>query len=109
MALDDVPVCVCVTRSELGTLPDDLLERPDAARRDPSDWFENSGQPLEIAVGPGKGGYLVEAARARPTHNFLAIEQDPDVYYYTADRVRRLQDATGVRNARVLRGDAVAS
>ncbi|MEO1278004.1 MAG: hypothetical protein AAFV77_03510, partial [Planctomycetota bacterium] len=73
-----------------------------------SAWFEHPDRPLEIEVGPGKGGYLVEAARARPEHNFLAIEQDPDVYYYTADRVRRLQESTGVRNARVLRADAVA-
>jgi len=107
-ALDDAPGIVGVTKDELGTLPDDLLKRPEAARRDPSRWFTEPSRPLEIEVGPGKGGYLVEAARARPVHNFLAIEQDPDVYYYTADRVRRQQEATGLHNTRVLRGDAVA-
>lgn len=106
--LDDAPGVVAVTKDELGSLPDDLLERPDAARRDPSRWFEHPERPLEIEVGPGKGGYLVEAARARPESNFLAIEQDPDVYFYTADRVRRHREAGAILNARVLRGDAVA-
>jgi tRNA (guanine-N7-)-methyltransferase len=107
-ALDDAPGVVGVTKEELGTLPDDLLERPDAARHDPSRWFEHPDRPLEIEVGPGKGGYLVEAAQARPQSNFLAIEQDPDVYFYTADRVRRHREAGTIFNARVLRGEAVA-
>ena len=107
-ALDDAPGVVGVTKDELETLPDDLLERPEAARRDPSVWFDLADRLLEIEIGPGKGGYLVEAAQARPEHNFLAVEQDPDVYYYTADRVRRSQESTDLRNTRVLRGDAVA-
>jgi tRNA (guanine-N7-)-methyltransferase len=106
-ALDPAEGVVAVTKDELGPLPDDLLERPDAARRDPSRWFEHPERPLEIEVGPGKGGYLVEAAQARPESNFLAIEQDPDVYYYTADRVRRHREAGAILNARVLRADAV--
>lgn len=106
--LDDAPGVVGLTKEELGPLPDDLLARPDAARADPSRWFEHPQRPLEVEVGPGKGGYLVEAARARPAHNFLAIEQDPDVYYYTADRVRRHREAGVLANVRVLRGDAVA-
>lgn len=107
-ALDDAPGVVGVTKDELGSLPDDLLARPDAAKADPSRWFEHPERPLEIEVGPGKGGYLVEAARARPDSNFLAIEQDPDVYFYTADRVRRHRESGVLANARVLRGDAVA-
>lgn len=106
--LDDAPGVVGVTKDELGPLPDDLLERPNAARANPSRWFEHPDRPLEIEVGPGKGGYLIEAARATPGHNFLAIEQDPDVYYYTADRVRRHRVAGGLGGVRVLRGDAVA-
>lgn len=105
--LDDAPGVVGVTKDELGSLPDDLLERPDAARQDPSRWFANPDLPLEIEVGPGKGGYLIEAAKGRPGHNFLAIEQDPDVYYYTADRVRRHRIAGDFADTRVLRGDAV--
>ncbi|MEQ9095080.1 MAG: hypothetical protein RIE32_02325 [Phycisphaerales bacterium] len=106
--LDDAPGAVGVTRDELGPLPDDLLQRPDAAKADPSRWFEHPDRPLEVEVGPGKGGYLVEAARARPNSNFLAIEQDPDVYFYTADRVRRHRESGVLSNVRVLRGDAVA-
>jgi tRNA (guanine-N7-)-methyltransferase len=105
--LDDAPGVVGVSKEELPALPDDLLQRPAAVRRDPSELFAHPDRPLEIEVGPGKGGYLVEAARARPEHNFLAIEQDPDVYFYTADRVRRQQQATGLTNTRVLRGNAV--
>lgn len=107
-ALDDAPGVVGVAKDELGSLPDDLLVRPDAAKADPSRWFDHPERPLEIEVGPGKGGYLVEAARERPGSNFLAIEQDPDVYFYTADRVRRHRDSGVLANARVLRGDAVA-
>jgi len=106
--LDDAPGVVGITAEELGPLPDDLLERPHAARQDPSRWFARPDRPLEIEVGPGKGGYLVEAIQQRPEHNFLAIEQDPDVYYYTADRVRRHRAAATVAETRVLRGDAVA-
>lgn len=106
--LDDAPGIVGVTKDELGPLPDDLLERPEAAKANPARWFERPSHPLEIEVGPGKGGFLVEAARARPGHNFLAIEQDPDVYFYTADRVRRHREAGVMSNVRVLRGDAVA-
>lgn len=105
--LDDAPGVVGVTKDELGPLPDDLLQRPAAARLNPSRWFAESGRPLEIEVGPGKGGYLIGAAKARPEHNFLAIEQDPDVYYYTADRVRRHRLSPGFADTRVLRGDAV--
>lgn len=107
-ALDAAPGVVGVSKEELGTLPDDLLQRPESARHDPSRWFEHPDRPLEIEVGPGKGGYLVEAAQARPESNFLAIEQDPDVYFYTADRVRRHREAGAILNARVLRDDAVA-
>lgn len=106
--LDPAEGVVAVTKDELGPLPDDLLERPESARHDPSRWFEHPERPLEIEVGPGKGGYLIEAAQARPESNFLAIEQDPDVYYYTADRVRRHREAGAIMNTRVLRADAVA-
>lgn len=106
--LDDAPGVVGVTRDELPELPDDLLERPQAARVDPRRWFAKPEHPLEIEVGPGKGGYLLEASADRPGHNFLAIEQAADVYYYAADRVRRRVAAGGAANVRMLRADAVA-
>ena len=31
-------------------------------------------RPVEVEIGSGKGGFLVEAAQARPEHNFLGIE-----------------------------------
>ncbi|GIW74774.1 MAG: hypothetical protein KatS3mg103_1296 [Phycisphaerales bacterium] len=107
-ALDDAPGIVGVTQQELGELPDDLLARPDAARANPSRWFADPSRPLEIEVGPGKGGYLIQAARERPEHNFLAIEKDPHVYAYTADRVRRHASRGQMAQVRVLRGDAVS-
>ncbi|MEO1007768.1 MAG: methyltransferase domain-containing protein [Planctomycetota bacterium] len=104
---DDAPGVVGVTPEELGPLPDDALSDPAAARHDPGRWFAHPDRPLEIEVGPGKGGYLVEAAARRPEHNFLAIEKAADVYYYAADRVRRRREAGMLANVRMLRADAV--
>lgn len=58
--------------------------------------------PIEVEIGSGKGGFLVEAATARPDHNFLGIEYVEKFALYIADRVVR-HDLT---NVRVLSADA---
>ena len=59
-------------------------------------------RPVEVEIGSGKGGFLVEAAQARPGHNFLGIEYMGKFAMYIADRAAR----HGLTNIRVLSVDA---
>ena len=68
---------------------------------DPMAWFESAG-PLEIEIGCGKGGFLLNRARAHPEIRMLGIEWANKYYRYCADRMARW----GVRNVRVMRADA---
>jgi tRNA (guanine-N7-)-methyltransferase len=65
--------------------------------------FEQPG-PIELEVGVGKGGFLLEQAKLRPDVNFFGIEWANEFYRYAADRFARW----GLRNVRVLRTDARA-
>ena len=58
--------------------------------------------PVELEIGSGKGGFLLEQARARPQVNFLGVEWANKYYRYAADRMRRW----GVSNVRLMRTDA---
>lgn len=87
----------------LPALPDDLLTRPDAARFDPRLAFPRPDLPLEIEVGPGKGSFLLDAARHQPDTNFLAIEKAGEFWAYACDRLRR----AGLANVRLIHADAV--
>lgn len=99
-ALDPGPAGL--TAEALPALPDDLHERPDAARLDPRAWFEDPSLPLEIEIGSGKGAFLVQEGERRPGVNFLGIEYAGEFWKYAADRVRR----RGLKNVRVLYADA---
>ncbi|MCH7840771.1 MAG: tRNA (guanosine(46)-N7)-methyltransferase TrmB [Planctomycetes bacterium] len=68
---------------------------------DPMAWFESPG-PLEIEIGCGKGGFLLNRARVHPEIRMLGIEWANKYYRYCADRMARW----GVRNVRVMRTDA---
>lgn len=59
-------------------------------------------RPVEVEIGSGKGGFLVDAAAARPGHNFLGIEYVDKFALYIADRVVR----RGLTNVRILSVDA---
>lgn len=83
---------------ELASLPS-----PDAGQIDPRTWFESPECPLEIEIGPGKGGYLVQRTAHRPDVNLLGIERAGEFYRYAADRMRRRT----CRAVRVLHGDAL--
>jgi len=74
------------------------------ARDGPPPWKDlvPPGAPVEIEVGPGKGRFLLEAARGRPEVFFLGIEAAFPYATYTADRLRR----AGLENGLVVLDDA---
>lgn len=80
-----------------------LLDRP-APDSGPVRWAEVFGDdhPIEIEVGFGKGGWLVDAAAKTREHNFLGIEVMRGLQLYAATRLAR----RGLTNARVLCTDA---
>lgn len=64
------------------------------------DWrvlFAND-RPIEIEIGCGKGGWLVDAAVSRPQHNFVGIEVDRALQLYVATRMAK-RSLTNVRMA----------
>lgn len=68
------------------------------------DWareFANQN-PVEIEVGFGKGAFLLDAALARPTANFLGIEIDRGLQLYAATRLAK----RSLTNAKVACADA---
>lgn len=87
----------------LPPLPDDILTSPRAARADPRDAFAEPARPLDIEIGPGKGSFILAAARHEPAANFLGIERAGEFWAYACDRVRR----AGLRNVRLIHADAV--
>jgi tRNA (guanine-N7-)-methyltransferase len=81
----------------------DLLVPPGrvAERVDFAGIFGND-RPVEVEIGSGKGGFLIQAAARRPEHNFLGIEYVGKFAMYVADRAAR----RGLTNVRVLSVDA---
>jgi tRNA (guanine-N7-)-methyltransferase len=63
--------------------------------------FGNLG-PLHVEIGAGRGAFIRGLARALPEVNFLALELKPD----RATRIARGVVADGLRNVRVLCGNA---
>lgn len=100
--LDDAPGVVGVTRQDLPPLPDEAMADPKAGRLDPRAWFAHPSRPFEIEIGPGKGTFVLNHAKAQPGVNVLAIEWQREFYLYVADRVRR----AALANVRVLHADA---
>ncbi|MEM8679483.1 MAG: tRNA (guanosine(46)-N7)-methyltransferase TrmB [Planctomycetota bacterium] len=72
----------------------------------PAPWAEDQlfarAAPLEIEVGSGKGLFLMNAATALPTHNFLGVEIAKNYAALTASRLAR----RSIPNAAMLHGDA---
>ena len=100
--LDDAPGVVGVSTGELPALPDSIMSDPEAARIDVRRWFADPARPLEIEIGCGKGGFLLQESAANPGVNYLGIEQAGEFYSYCADRLRR----RGLANVRMLHADA---
>lgn len=63
--------------------------------------FGNRG-PVEIEVGFGKGLFLLTAAQANPSVNFLGIEVARKLQLFTANRIAKRE----LRNVRLIRADA---
>ncbi len=63
--------------------------------------FGNSAA-LELEIGTGKGGFLLQRAQAHPERNFLGIEWANQYFRAAADRMARW----GVQNVRLVRADA---
>jgi len=106
--LDVAPGVVMVSDEELGPLPDDVMNNPEAGRLDPRAWFplrakENGcDRPFEIEIGSGKGTFLMQHAPTTPGTDYLGIEWAGEFCIYAADRIRRAQ----LQNVRMLRTDA---
>ena len=68
------------------------------------DWVRLFGneKPVEVELGTGKGGFLLERARCVPEHNYLGVEWANTFYRFAADRMARW----GVDCVRVMRTDA---
>ncbi len=62
-----------------------------------------SGRPLEIELGFGKGRYLVGRAAAQPGADFLGVEIASKYYRLVRDRARR----RGLANLTLVRAEAV--
>lgn len=74
---------------------------PDLA---PVDWAELFGRPtpnVEIEIGSGKGGFLLEYAMRHPERCILGSEWDATWAVYAGERL----DKHHIKNAKMLRGD----
>jgi tRNA (guanine-N7-)-methyltransferase len=69
---------------------------------DPQSFFTRPA-PLEIEMGSGKGLFLVNAAMAKPEHNFLGVELAHKYAAYSASRLARQE----LSNAVMISGDGV--
>jgi tRNA (guanine-N7-)-methyltransferase len=68
---------------------------------DPTSWFPKPGS-LELELGCGKGGFLLERAMVHPDRRFVGIEWANKIFLYAADRMAR----RGLENVRIMRTDA---
>ncbi len=59
-------------------------------------------RPIELEIGTGKGGFLLQQARAHEDRNYLGIEWANKYFKLAADRMARW----GIGNVRIIRCDA---
>ena len=82
---------------------EDITVAPPApgAAANPADYFDTPGE-VELEIGCGKGGFILERAKQCPQRRFLGIEQAGKYYRYAADRMARW----GLTNVRMMQTDA---
>jgi tRNA (guanine-N7-)-methyltransferase len=83
--------------------PDEAPGPPTEAVPDGIDWAALYGNehPVELEVGPGKGLFLANAARAYPERNFLGVEISRKYAGLAAERLAK----QSLHNAKVWAGD----
>ena len=59
-------------------------------------------RPVELEIGSGKGGFLLQQARAHEDRNFMGVEWANRYFKFAADRMARW----GLSNVRLVRADA---
>jgi tRNA (guanine-N7-)-methyltransferase len=81
-----------------------LIDPARFAETGTSSWSSVFGNnhPVELEIGSGKGLFLLNAATADPTHNFLGIEISRKYARLAAERLAK----HGIPNAKVWPGDA---
>jgi tRNA (guanine-N7-)-methyltransferase len=106
--LDDAPGEIGIGPGELPPIPDSIMTNPLAGRIEPRRWFADPARALEIEIGCGKGGFILQETAANPGVNYLGIEYAREFYLYTADRIRRRNAGSPPphSNVRMLHADA---
>ncbi len=75
---------------------------PQSTPIDTSAFFGAAG-PIEIEIGCGKGGFLVEYCERHPDLPFLGLEKEPEIAYFAAGRLAKRPH---LKHARLVLGDA---
>jgi tRNA (guanine-N7-)-methyltransferase len=75
---------------------------PEFAPIDITAFFGKPG-PIEIEIGCGKGGFLVEYCEKHPDIPFLGIEKEPEIAHWAAQRLAKRRH---LPHARMLLGEA---
>lgn len=58
-------------------------------------------KPMRMEIGCGKGGFILETAKANPDINFLAVEKNKNVLVLAAEKIKK----QGLTNVKFLSGD----
>lgn len=83
------------------TAPRVAVELPELEELRWETLFGNA-HPVEVEIGMGKGGFLLNRSKVHPNVNFFGIEWANEFYKYAVDRMQRW----GRPNVRIVRTDA---
>lgn len=77
---------------------------PEQERKRPFDWARvfGNGNPVEVEIGCGKGGFITELARRNPSVNYIAVEKISNVIITAVEKA----NAENLKNLRFLNADA---